>query len=152
MPKSNHGLKHKAKVTKHNIEKTKTKQMENFQEAKAKEQPETFTYDEAAQTVTIPMNAWQTLNHCALKLQEIGLFVSTMELIGQQHMADGTLIPVYSSDLEPTGVVLPDGRSQKKIKADFWKKRSVKKDIIMEKPTIVSVDGQVLYDAAKAGA
>ena len=148
MGKSKHGPAHKIKKKKANIQKIKTKQMENFQEAKAKEQPVTFTYDENAQTVAIPMKAWQTLNHCAMKLQEIGLFVSTMELVGQQHMSDGTLLPVYNSDLEPTGVTLPSGEAQKRIKPEFWQKRAKEKNVIVEKPTIITVDGQTIYDAS----
>ena len=141
MAVSKHGPKFKAKKKKSNINKQKRREMENIE----KEQPKTFVYRKDRQTVEVPIQAWQILNQSAQQLQSIALFVSTMELVGQQHMTDGTLLPVFDRDLEPTGQKNPDGSPQVKIKDSFWEKASPV--MAMEKPLIVKADGKTLYDA-----
>lgn len=89
-------------------------------EAKKTKEPLTFVYNKYKKTVEVPINAWQALNQAADKLREIAMFVTTMEMVGQRHMTDGTLIPVFKEDTEPSGVKNPDGTDQLKIKDAFW--------------------------------
>lgn len=123
---------------------------------KEQEQPLTFMYDKDKQTVEVPIKAWQTLNQAAERLRDIAMFVSTMELVGQQHIADGTLRPVFKKDTEPVlqevtlpdgtkrlqQVIGPDGQPQIKVRDSFWSKEKS-----VEKPTQVVADGKVIYDS-----
>lgn len=141
MAVSKHRPKFKAKKKQSNINKQKKREMQNTQN----EQPKTFVYNKYKDTVEVPIKAWQTLNQAAQQLQSIGLFVTTMELVGQQHMTDGTLLPVFEKDLVPTGDKNPDGSVQYKIRDEFWE-ASIP---TMEKPTIVMADGQTIYEEVK---
>ncbi len=140
MPVSKNRKKYSEFKKSNNINKQKLKQMNNTQ----KENPVTFLYHKDKDSVEVPMKAWQTLNQAAQALQSIALFVSTMEIVGQHHMADGTLVPVFSKDLEPSGVKNPDGTDQLKIKDSFWEDRKEKPSLIIpnslttvEKPEII---------------
>jgi hypothetical protein len=136
--------KHKAVKKKKNLEKQKLREMAN----ELKNQPVTFVYNKDKNTVEVPLQLWQTLNQAAQQLQSIALFVSTMELIGQQHMQDGTLLPVFTDDLEQTGQKNPDGTPQLKIKDSFWIRGKAEKTP-MEKPSIIMADGKTIYDSTK---
>jgi hypothetical protein len=116
MAKSRNRPKYKAKKKKANIHKQKLKQMAN----EAKNQPITFVYNKDKETVEVPIKMWQTLNQAAQQLQGIAVFVSTMETVGQIHMQDGTLLPVFQDDLEASNQRNPDGSPQMKIKDSFW--------------------------------
>jgi hypothetical protein len=116
MAKSKNRPKYKAKKKKANIHKQNLKQMAN----KAKNEPITFVYNKDKETVEVPIKMWQTLNQAAQQLQGIAVFVSTMETVGQLHMQDGTLLPVFQDDLEVGTQKNPDGSPQMKIKDSFW--------------------------------
>jgi len=137
MAKSKTRPKHKAykknqAVKKQNV-KNKIKQMkENLQQG-----PVTFVYHKDKNTVEIPLKDWQVLNQTASRLQDIAMFVATMEQIGRQHIEDGTLLPVYQSDLDFTG----NPGEQPKLKDSFWENKSG-----LGKPTIVKADGVTVYD------
>lgn len=113
--------------------------MENIQ----KNQPVTYTYHKDATTVAVPIKAWQMLNQAANELRAISTFVAVMEQVGDQHMGDGTLLPVFADDLEAVPGVppLPNGQVQRKIKDSFW--------IRGEKPLILKPDGMTTYDIVK---
>lgn len=144
MAKSKTSKGHKAYTKAKNLKKQKLREMAN----ELKNQPVTFVYNKDKDTVEVPLKMWQTLNQAAQQLQSIAVFVSTMELIGQQHMQDGTLLPVFTDDLEQTGQKNPDGTPQLKIKDSFWIRGKVEKTP-MEKPTIIMADGKTIYDASK---
>lgn len=135
MAKSKNRPAYKLKKKQKNIQKQKQKQMEN------QKQPRTWVYNKDKDSVEVPIKAWQTLNKAAEELSSIAVFVTTMELVGQQHMTDGTLLPVFDEDL--TTVAGPDGKQRMEIKPEFWNKHSKK----MEAPTIVMADGKTIYDA-----
>jgi hypothetical protein len=116
MAKSRNRPKHKVYKKTKNLNKQKLREMAN----ELKNQPITFVYNKDKETVEVPIKAWQTLNQAAQQLQAIAMFVSTMEVVGQQHMSDGTLLPVFQDDLEPSGQRNPDGSPQMKIKDSFW--------------------------------
>lgn len=141
MAKSKNRPAYKAKKKKQNVHKQKLREMAN--EAKNLEQPLTFVYNRDKQTVEVPIKAWQTLNQAADQLRGIALFVTTMELVGQQHMTDGTLLPVFKKDTEPSGVKNPDGSDQLKIKESFWAEN---KPTVSEAPSKIIVDGKTVYD------
>lgn len=136
--------KHKAEKKKRILKKQKLREMAN----ELKNQPVTFVYNKDKDTVEVPLKMWQTLNQAAQQLQAIAVFVSTMELIGQQHMQDGTLLPVFTDDLEQSGQKNPDGTPQLKIKDSFWIRGTVEK-APLEKPTLIMADGKTVYDASK---
>lgn len=140
--------KHKAVKKKKNLEKQKLREMAN----ELKNQPVTFVYNKDKDTVEVPLKMWQTLNQAAQQLQSIAVFVSTMELVGQYHMQDGTLLPVFQDDLETTGQKNPDGTPQLKIKDSFWIRGTGDKTpkVEMEKPLIVEADGKTIYDSTKS--
>ena len=146
MAKSKNRPAYKVKKKKQNIHKQKLKEMAN--EAKNMEQPLTFVYNREKQSVEVPIKAWQTLNQAADQLRGIALFVTTMELVGQQHMTDGTLLPVFKKDTEPSGVKNPDGTDQLKIKESFWDENKTIPSV-GEKPSKIIVDGKTVYDAKK---
>ena len=116
MAKSKNRPKHKAVKKQRNIQKQKIREMIN----QAENQPVTFVYHKDKKTVEVPINLWQTLNQAASQLQAIAMIVSIMETVGQQHMQDGTLLPVFKDDVEPTGKTNPDGSPNVKIKDSFW--------------------------------
>jgi len=128
MPKSNHGPKHKAKVKKRNILKQKQKQMENFKNPNGK-MPISYTYHKDAPTVEVPMKAWQVINAMAKELQPLAMLVSTLEQVGQDHINDGTLIPVFQEDVEPEmkdgAPLLVNGQIQYKLRDSFWSSKTV---------------------------
>ena len=148
MAQSNHGPKHKAKKKKANIQKTKQRQMENNKVAQPQgEQPVNYTYHKDATTVAVPVKAWQALNMAAEKLADIAMFVSVMEQIGNEHMTDGTLMPIYKNDLEAIpGKFSPKGEQQYQIKDSFWSKGKEPLIQTFEKPSIVMADGVTVYD------
>ena len=140
MGKSKNRPKYKVKKKASNILKQKEREMQN----KNAEQPVTFVYNKNKSTVEVPLQAWQTLNQAAQQLQSIALFVSTMELVGQGHMTDGTLLPVFNKDLEDIpGTLGANGRPQQKIKDSFWKSTPV---VFEESPSIVMADGKTIYE------
>lgn len=141
MAKSRNRPQYKVKKKKSNLKKQKLREMAN----QAKNQPLTFVYNKDKETVEVPIKAWQTLNQAAQQLQGIAIFVSTMELVGQQHMQDGTLLPVFQEDLEVTSEKNPDGSPQMKIKDSFWTKTQAP----LEKPSIIMADGKTVYDSSK---
>lgn len=143
MAQSKHRPAHKAKKKVNNIKKQKLREMAN----EAKNQPVTFVYNKDKETVEVPIKMWQTLNQAAQQLQSIAVFVSTMELVGQYHMQDGTLLPVFQDDLETTGQKNPDGSPAVKIKDSFWIRGKKESKPVMEKPLIVEADGKTIYDA-----
>lgn len=147
MSKSKLRKEHKEKVRlrkeNHQKEIKKLKsQLSKMSEQNLTQQPLGFIYHKDKETVEVPIKLWNVLNQSAQKLQDIALFVSTMDLIGQQHIQDGTLRPFYESDLEDdlTGPKNPDGSYKKKPKDSFWNKPKFE----LEKPTLVTVDGQPL--------
>lgn len=125
--------KYKVKKKKKLIQKQKQKQMDNIQ----KKQPVTYTYHKDAETVAVPIRAWQMLNQSAESLRNIATFVSVMEQVGNQHMTDGTLLPVFDDDLEvvPGSQPMANGQVQKQIKDSFWIRGK------KEEPLIVMTDG-----------
>lgn len=138
MAKSKTSPRHKAykkkKAAAKQLIKHKVKQMEqNLQQG-----PVTFVYHKDKQTVEIPLKDWQVLNQTASRLQDIAMFVATMEQIGRQHIEDGTLLPVFQSDLDyadnTTG-------GQPKLKDSFWDKQKGG----LGKPTIVKADGVTVF-------
>lgn len=145
----------KSKVRKDHTEKVnlrKKNQQKEFKNLKTQllkmseqstKQPLGFLYHKDKDTVEIPIRYWNVLNQSAQKLQDIALFVSTMDLVGQQHIQDGTLKPFYESDLEDdvTAPKNPDGSFKKKPKDSFWGEKTIK----IEKPTLVYADGQPIY-------
>jgi hypothetical protein len=149
MAKSRNRPQYKVKKKLANIKKQKQREMQNAKQ----EQPVTFVYNKNKQTVEVPIQAWQTLNQAAQQLQSIALFVSTMELVGQNHMTDGTLLPVFNKDLEDVpGTLGPNGKPQQKIKDSFWESTPVvyseSPQPEMEKPLIVEADGKTIYNSA----
>jgi len=149
MAKSRNRPQYKVKKKLANIKKQKLREMQNAKQ----EQPVTFVYNKNKQTVEVPIQAWQTLNQAAQQLQSIALFVSTMELVGQNHMTDGTLLPVFNKDLEDVpGTLGPNGKPQQKIKDSFWESTPVVYESApesqMEKPLIVEADGKTIYNSA----
>lgn len=152
MPKSKNRPQYKVKKKLTNIKKQKQREMQNAKQ----EQPVTFVYNKNKQTVEVPIQAWQTLNQAAQQLQSIALFVSTMELVGQNHMTDGTLLPVFNKDLEDIpGTLGPNGKPQQKIKDSFWDSTPLvfeDSQGIGEKPLIVQADGKTIYDSKTATA
>lgn len=139
MAKSKTSPKHKAykkkKAAQKQLIKHKIKQMEQ----NLTQGPVTFVYHKDKQTVEIPLKDWQVLNQTASRLQDIAMFVATMEQIGRLHIENGTLLPVYQSDLDFTG----NPGEAPKLKDSFWDKQKG-----FEKPTIVKADGVTVYDEA----
>lgn len=146
MPKSKHGPKHKAKVKANNIKKAKIKQMSNQQEKTQATLPVSYTYHKDATSVAIPMKAWQLLNSLAKELQPLAMLVSTFEQLGQEHIADGTLIPVFQADIEQEkdeqgNPKFQNGQPSFKLRDDFWEKD--------KKVQLVNPDGSPLGDIHK---
>lgn len=128
--------KRKSKIKIHNQKFNNLKQKLSRMSEKTS-QPVTFVYNKDKSMVEVPIKLWQTLNQTAQQLQAIAMFVSTMESIGQIHMQDGTLLPVFSEDLEPSEFKNPDGSPQMKIKDSFWNTISILKPEVPVKEEIV---------------
>jgi len=123
MPKSKNRKAHNIKKSISNFKKHKQRQMENI--AKNQKNPVTLVYHKDRKTVTVPLQAWQMLNQAAKELGPLANFVAVMENIGQQHMDDGTLIPVYQEDTEVIpGTENNPGGPQRKITDEFWERNS----------------------------
>lgn len=118
MAKSKTSARHKAYTKKKNIQKQQKREMEN--KLKNTPQPINFAFHKDRKTVEIPIQLWQTLNETASRLQDIAMFVSTMQQVNQIHMSDGTLIPIFESDLVPTADKNPDGSPRMKLREDFY--------------------------------
>ncbi len=137
MPVSKHRPIHKEKVKENNIKKQKEREMDNQFNKKMADMPVSYTYHKDADHVTVPMKAWQMLNSLAKELQPLAMLVSTFEQLGQEHIADGTLIPVFKDDIEPEmkdgAPLLVNGQVQHKLKDSFWKDKP-QKGKMTEKP------------------
>jgi len=144
MAKSKTSDRHKAYSKKKAKQKQLLKHKQKQMEQNLNQGPVTFVYQKDKQTVEIPLKEWQTLNQAATRLQDIAMFVATMEQVGRQHIDDGTLLPVFQNDLEPTTTLNPDGTPQMKIKDSFWTGKSD-----LGKPTIVKADGETIYDSSE---
>jgi len=128
------------------INKTKTKKIMS----KLDQQPVTFVYAKEKETVEVPLKEWLVLNQSANKLQDIAMFVATMEQISRQHIDNQTLLPVFQDDLEPSNEQNPDGSFKMKIKDSFWTNQT-KQEVTSEpsnlfKPSIVKVDNEIVYE------
>lgn len=112
--------------------------MSNQQDKAMANMPVSYTYHKDAESVQIPMKTWQMMNALAKELQPLAMLVSTFEQIGQEHIANGTLIPVFQGDIEPEmldGVPkIVNGQIQYKLKDEFWE----------PKPQLVNPDGSPL--------
>lgn len=131
MAQSKHRPKHKDTVKKNNIKKAKLKQQMNIlknQAEEAKKMPISFSYHKDQDTVQVPMKAWQMLNALAKELQPLAQLVSVFEQVGQDHINDGTLIPVFQEDIEPEmkdgAPLVVNGQIQYKLKDAFWAKNN----------------------------
>ncbi len=131
MATSKNRPKHKAYKKAKNIKKQQLREMAN----EAKNQPLTFVYNKDKKTVEVPIQMWQAINQAAQQLQAIAVLVSTVEVVGQQHMSDGTLLPVFQDDLEPTGKMNPDGTPQVQIKDSFWIRGPIGAPVTVPKTT-----------------
>ena len=124
MAESKHRPKHKAKVKEKNIKKQKHREAMNDLKDKAANMPVSYTYHKDADHVKVPMRAWQMLNALSKELQPLAMLVSTFEQLGQDHINDGTLIPVFQADVEPeikdNAPVIVNGQIQYKVKESFW--------------------------------
>ena len=116
--------------------KNKTNQMLN----KLEQQPVTFVYAKDKETVEVPLKDWLVLNQSAKRLEDIAMFVATMEQIGRLHIDNQTLLPVFQDDLENSKEQNPDGSYKMQIKDSFWAKKS------FETPTILKVDNEIVYE------
>ena len=139
MAKSKTSTRHKAYKKKKAIQKQQIKQKVKQMEQNLQQGPVTFVYHQDKQTVEIPLKEWQVLNQTASRLQDIAMFVATMEQIGRLHIENGTLLPVFQSDLEYS----ENPAEQPKLKDSFWTKQKGN----LGKPTIVKADGQTVYDS-----
>lgn len=124
MAKSKNSKYHNAFKKSSNIKKQKTRQMTNELNEKAATMPISYTYHKDAKTVEIPMKAWQVLNSLAKELQPLAMLVSTFEQLGQEHISNGTLLPVYQKDIEPEMLdgapKMVNGQIEYKLKDEFW--------------------------------
>lgn len=141
MPTSKHRPKHKAKKKENNIKKAKHKEAMNELKNKVANMPVSYTYHKDADHVKIPMRAWQMLNALAKELQPLAMLVSTFEQLGQDHINDGTLIPVFKEDLEVEmkdgAPLLQDGQVQHKLKDSFWAKKASPAEPVVEAPPLI---------------
>lgn len=101
--------------------------------------PVSYTYHKDAESVQIPMKAWQMMNALAKELQPLAMLVSTFEQIGQDHIANGTLIPVFQDDIEQEkdevgNPKFQNGQPSLKLKDSFWEPA----------PQLVNPDGSPL--------
>lgn len=149
MPKSKSSPRHKAYKKEKNEKKLLIKKQIKQMSENLTKGPRTFTYHKNTKTVEVPLKEWQVLNDAANRLQDIAMFVSTMEQVGRLHLENGTLMPVFDSDLEPSETKNPDGSFQLKIKDSFWNKGKIITGA-EEKPTQVVADGNVIYEASQA--
>jgi hypothetical protein len=124
MPKSKNRPAYAAKKKQTNIKKQKAREMSNDLQKQAANMPVSYTYHKDAESVQIPMKAWQMMNALAKELQPLAMLVSTFEQIGQDHIANGTLIPVFQGDIEPEmqdgAPKIVSGQIQYKLKDEFW--------------------------------
>lgn len=124
MAKSRNRPQYKIKKKKNNIKKQKAKEMANELKDKMAKMPVSYTYHKDADHVKIPMRAWQMLNSLAKELQPLAMLVSTFEQLGQEHINDGTLIPVFQEDIEAElqdgAPKIVNGQIQYKLKDAFW--------------------------------
>lgn len=142
MAKSKTSERHKDYKKKKEIKKQQIKQKVKQMEQNLTQGPVTFVYNKDKQVIEVGIKEWQALNQAATRLQDIAMFVATMEQIGRQHIDNGTLLPVFASDLEDG--VNPDGTPGKKIKDSFWNNKGT-----LSKPTIVKADGNTIYDSTQ---
>lgn len=147
MPKSKNRPAHAAKKKISNINKQKAKEMSNDLQKQAANMPVSYTYHKDADHVKIPMKAWQMLNSLAKELQPLAMLVSTFEQLGQEHISDGTLIPVFQGDIEPEMLDgaprMVNGQIQYKLKDTFWDTHGD------NKIQLVNPDGSPLGDIHK---
>lgn len=150
MPKSKHRPAFKVKKKENNIKKQKHKEAMNQLEQKVATMPVSYTYHKDADHVKVPMRAWQLLNNLAKELQPLAMLVSTFEQLGQEHINDGTLIPVFKDDIEPEmkdgAPLMINGQIQHKVKDSFWAKHkdaniAAKQEVT---PLLVKPDGSDL--------
>ena len=140
MAKSKSSPRHKEYKKKKTAEKLLIKRKVKEMEQNLQQGPVTFVYHKDKQTVEIPLKEWQILNQTASKLQDIAMFVATMEQVGRLHIEDGTLLPVFQNDLEYSD----NPAEQPKLKDSFWSKTKSN----LGKPTIVKADGQTVYESS----
>lgn len=124
MAKSKNRPQHKVKKKKANIKKQKQREAMNDLKNKVANMPVSYTYHRDADHVKVPMRAWQMLNALAKELQPLAMLVSTFEQLGQDHINDGTLIPVFKEDVEiemkDGAPLIVNGQVQHKVKEAFW--------------------------------
>ena len=146
MAKSKTSPRHKEYTKKKTQQKQLIKHKIKQMEQNLNQGPISFVYSKDKQTVEVPLQEWQALNAAADRLQDIAMFVTTMRLINQQHMQNGTLLPVFSTDIEkdPEGGTNPDGSPKMILKESFWTKGGG-----LGKPTIVKADGETIYEASE---